>query len=258
MKKLLTLAAAFVICTNISAQNNWSIGATVGSFGNHSVYSGGMQNANALFNHNPYGSGMIGVVFRKTLSPHWSVQTGLNFSSMGFEYAMAKNYSLMQPKDHFMVNNVSMGLTTIPATLIWNFNPNCKNVRWFVGAGLSLVGHSATTNAHKNVDPTTTETANTGMSSTDYLNQTVTASSFLTVNGHLMVGVEKLFKKGTMLSLAAYFNRGFAPLATSTVSYSVNGQLYNHSFTNYNNFGGLTLTYYFKPFKGKAVTTVVK
>lgn len=247
MKKLITLAAALVLVTGASAQSSWRMGVTLGAFGNHSQFSGGMQNASALFTQNPYGTGGIGVLFRKTLNTHLSFQTGLSFGSLGFEYGMARNYNLTRPFDHYMVNRVSLGTATIPATLIWNFNPNCKNVRWFVGGGLSLVMHGDDKNASKNVNA---PDQSMGLNGNDYLKQTVSSSSFMVLNGHVMGGVEKLLKKGGMISLALYLNRGFTPVATSNVEYSVNGMVYNHSFRNFNNYAGLTLTYYFKNFKG--------
>ncbi len=249
MKKLFILAAALVIVTGASAQSSWRVGITAGSFGNHAQFNGGMQNASALFTANPYGSAGLGVLFRKTINNHLSFQTGLNFSSLGFEYAMARDYSLTRPMDHYMVNRVSLGIASIPATLIWNFNPNCKNVRWFVGGGFSLVGHGDK-NTDKHVDASPQDQQALGLNGTDYINQTVSSSAFTVLNGHLMGGVEKMFKKGGMLSFAVYLNRGFTPVATSTVNYSVNGTLYNHSFKNYNNNLGLTLTYYFRNFKG--------
>lgn len=249
MKKLFILAAALVIVTSVSAQSSWRVGITAGSFGNRSQFNGGMQNASALFTPNHYGAAGLGVLFRKTINNHLSFQTGLNFSSLGFEYAMAHDYNLTRPMNHYMVNRVSLGLASIPATLIWNFNPNCKNVRWFVGGGFSLVGHGADRNSSKNVDASPSDQQALGLNGTDFLNQTVNASAFTVLNGHIMGGVEKMFKKGGMLSLAVYLNRGFTPVATSTVNYSVNGVLYNHSFKNYNNFAGVTLTYYFKNFK---------
>ncbi len=257
MKKLLTLAVAFAICASVSAQNGWRIGATIGSFGNNSTFSGGSSTASALFMHEKYGSGMIGVLFRKQLTNHWSIQTGLNFSSLGFQYSMARDYNLMQPKSHFMMNQVSTGLTTIPLTAIYNFNPNCKNVRWFVGGGLSLVGGSSTFKSNDS-HASQSEAAKMGLTTAADMTQSISSSSFLVLNGHFMFGVEKIYKRGTMLSLAAYFNRGFTPLATSTVTYNVNGQTYNHSFTNYNNYAGLTLSYYFKTLhcKAKASSTV--
>ena len=250
MKKILTLAVAFAICSTVSAQTGWRVGATIGSFGNHSQFSGGGSTANALFMHEKYGAGMIGVLFRKQLNNHWSIQTGLNFSSLGFQYSMARDYNLMQPKSHLMMNQVSAGTTTIPATIIYNFNPNCKNVRWFVGGGLSLVGGSSNYKSN-DTHASQSEAAKLGMTTAANMTQTISSSSFLVLNGHFMFGVEKLFKRGTMLSLAAYFNRGFSPLATSNVTYDVNGQTYNHSFTNYNNYAGLTLSYYFKTFNCK-------
>ncbi len=255
MKKLFVLAVAVAISANVSAQSSWRMGATIGSFGNKSSFSGGNSDASALFNHQKYGHGMWGVLLRKELGNHLSFQTGLNLSSLGFEYSMSKDYSLMQPFSQYDVNKTRLGIASIPATLIWNFNPNCKNVRWFVGAGLSAVGHRKPINETKSIS-LQGEGLSTGLSPSDNLTQTVSASSFLVLNGHIMFGVEKLFKRGTMLSLACYLNGGFTPVATSDVTYTVNGKTYNHSFTNYNNNVGLTLSYYFKPFGSKAVAKV--
>jgi hypothetical protein len=244
MKKILTLAAALVICASATAQTGWRVGVTAGSFGNHSNFSGGNSNASALFMHQKYGSGMLGVLFRKQINNHWSIQTGLNFSSVGFQYAMAKDYSLTQPKSHYMLNKVSTGIGSIPATIIYNFNPNCKNVRWFVGAGVSLVGGGSTFKSDSK-EASSTEATSMGVSSAG-MTQTVSSSPFTVLNGHWMFGVEKMYRRGTMLSLTAWFNRGFTPIATSSVTYNVNGQTYNHTFTNFNNYAGLTLSYYFK------------
>jgi hypothetical protein len=249
-KKIFTLAIALVICASVSAQTGWRIGATIGSFGNGSVYSGGNSTASALFTHQKFGTGMIGVLFRKQINNHLSFQTGLNFSSLGFQYSMASDYSLTNPKSHYMNNQVGTGLATIPATLIWNFNPNCKNVRWFVGAGLSLVNHGSSTSSSKTTEPSSSEAANLGITSGANMTQTVSSGPITVINAHWMFGIEKIYKRGTMLSLAAYFNRGFSQMATSNVSYIVNGQTYSHSFTNYNNFAGLTLSYYFKTLGG--------
>ncbi|MGZ3867171.1 MAG: outer membrane beta-barrel protein [Bacteroidia bacterium] len=247
MKKLITLAVALVITASASAQSGWRVGVTLGSFGNRSVYSGGDMTANALFTHQKYNSGMLGVLFRKQLTSHISVQTGINFSSLGFNYGMARDYSLTMPKSHYMQNQVSIGTTSIPATFIWNFNPNCKNVRWFVGPGISWVAGGNSSNQSKSTEASKSEAANLGITSGAHMTQSVSASPFITLNAHLMFGVEKMYKRGTMLSLAFWFNKGFSPLATSTVTYNVNGQDYTHKFTNYNNYAGLTLSYYFKP-----------
>lgn len=250
MKKLFILTAALFLTVAASAQCSWRMGVTAGSFGNHPQFNGGMVNANALFTPNPYHTGALGVVFRKTINNHLSFQTGLNFSSLGFEYAMARDYNLTRPFEHYMMNKVRLGLATIPATLIWNFNPNCKNVRWFVGGGLSLVSHGKDDQS-KNVKADAGDQQALGLNPGDYISQNVTSSSFTVLNGHLMGGLEKMMKKGGMWSLALWLNRGCTPVAYSDVTYSVNGVVYNHSFKNYNAFAGLSLTYYFKNIKGK-------
>lgn len=210
-----------------------------------------MQTASALFSVDKYGSGALGLAFRKTINSHLSFQTGVSLSSLGFAYAIARDYNLTRPHDQHMVNRVDVGTATIPATLIWNFNPNCRNVRWFVGGGLSMVMHGNATSTER-VTPDEAGQPAPGLNGSDYLSQTVTSGPFSVLNVHLMGGVEKLLKKGGILSLAVYVNRGFAPVALSDVIYSVNGTIYEHSFRNYNSFCGLAVTYYFKPFRSKA------
>src|SRR5688500_4154871 len=123
MKKLITLAAALVLVTGASAQSSWRMGVTLGAMGNHSQYNAGMQTASALFTANHFGTGSLGLVFRKTINSHLSFQTGFNFSQMGFEYSMARDYNLTRPFEQHMTNRVGLGIASIPATLIWNFNP---------------------------------------------------------------------------------------------------------------------------------------
>lgn len=258
MKKLNLFLLASVFSLSAFAQNGWKLGITAGSVSSKSYYSGGMQEANARFHKQNYGSGMLGIVARKTINTHFSWQFGLKFNQIGFQYGIAENYSLLAKHDRHTITKIGLGTVNIPATLIYNTNYNCRNVRWFVGAGLSLTASGTSMNTTQTITPGESTSAN---SSTVVLSQTVEASSYTKINGHVMGGVEKQFKSGRMLSAAVYFNKGFSAVATSTVNYTIDGKDYTHTFTNYGSYAGLSLTYYFKPwesFKKKPKATTAK
>src|ERR1019366_9510786 len=90
------------------AQGNWCLGINSSFTANNSTYIGGMSDAHALFTHNDFGTGSLGIVGRYFIDDHWSIQSGINFSSIGFDYSLAKNYSLQKNGDHFTANNVSI------------------------------------------------------------------------------------------------------------------------------------------------------
>ncbi len=242
MKKLLSILMIAGAVTSVSAQTGISYGATFGIAGNHSTYAGGSSDANALFYHNDYGRAALGFTARYFFDNHWSVQSGLGISSIGFEYALAKDYSLLKKDDHFTKNNLGIGVLQIPLTVIYAFNPNCKNSRWFVGAGFSTMRNFTNVNQTQHALPT-----GDAASSSLYLDQTITANKFTVLTGQLMGGREKIFKHGSILQLALIANFGFSNIATSTVTYTVDNKLYSHSFTNRGNYCGFMLTYYFKP-----------
>lgn len=250
MKKILLLSAFVITSTIVSAQCNWRMGVGLSAVGNHSSYSGGMHEANARFHHNELGTGVFALSFRKSINPHFSWQTGLQFSSIGFNYAIAEDYSLLNKEAQYTNNQLSASTIAIPVSLIYHFNPNCRNFRWYVGGGLSLVGVGAPKTHSKNVSPT--DEANLNPAS-DYLTQTIQIKNDITINGHLVAGVDKIFKSGRILSLGVILNGGVTELMSSTVNYSLNNQTYTHTFSNFGNYAGLQLSYYFKPFKGKTL-----
>ena len=253
MKKIIILSTFLVVSLAVSAQSSWRWGLSLSAIANHSSYSGGMHQANARFHHNEMGTGIWSVNFRKDINTHLCWQTGLQFSGIGFNYAIAEDYSLLNKEAQYTTNQLSAPTIAIPVSLIYRFNPNCRNYRWYVGGGVSLVGVGAPKKSSQNVSPT--DEANLNPAS-DYLNQTVAVNSNVAVNGHVVAGVDKLFKSGRILSLGIIVNGGFTQLMKSTVNYQLNNQSYTHTFSNFGNFAGLQLSYYFKPFKGKALSAV--
>src|SRR6185295_11163497 len=126
MKKLLLLAALFLIVTGSFAQNRWSIGLQLAAVANVSTWSGDMSDANALFTHAPYGGGQFGMYARYRLSNRWSLQAGLDGTRIGFTYALAKNYSLLDERNHYNVLATGAGITRLPLMAIYNSKLNCK------------------------------------------------------------------------------------------------------------------------------------
>jgi hypothetical protein len=246
MKKSLSALLFVGAVIGASAQTGISYGASFSLAGNQSTLTGGSSDANALFNHNDYGKATLGFTARYFLNSHWSVQSGMGLSSIGFEYDLAKDYSLLKKDDHFTKNSLGIGVLQIPLTAIYAFNPNCKNSRWFVGAGFSTMSNFANVNKTQHALPTGSD----GTSNSLYLDQTITANKFTILTGQLMGGREKTLKQGGIIQLGLIANFGFSKIATSTVTYTVDNKLYTHSFTNYGNYCGFVLTYYFKP-KGK-------
>jgi len=250
MKKLILFSALVISSTFVSAQTSWRMGLSLSAVGNHSSFSGGMHEATARFHHNELGTGVFNLSFRRSINPHFSWQTGLQFSNIGFNCAIAEDYSLMNKDKHYTTNELSVSTFAIPVSLIYHFNPNCSNFRWYVGGGLSLVTIGTPKTLLKNVSPTDEANINPA---TDYLSQTIEVRSNAAINGHFVAGVDKIFKSGRILSLGVVLNGGVSELIRSTVNYSLSNQSYNHTFSNFGNYAGLQLSYYFKPFKGKVL-----
>ncbi len=246
MKKLISTLICVGTIVFASAQKGISYGATFGIAGNHSTYVGGSSDANALFNHNDYGKATLGFTARYFFNKHWSVQSGMGISSIGFEYALAKDYSLLKKDDQFTKNNLGISVLQIPLTAIYAFNPNCKNNRLFVGAGFATMSNFNNVNQTSHALPSGGDAASNSL----YLDQTITANKFTVITGQVMGGVEKTLKKGSILQFGLIANFGFSNIATSAVSYTVDNKLYTHSFANNGNYCGFMLTYYFKP-RGK-------
>lgn len=244
MKKLYTIFALTCISAAAIAQN-WSMGLQIASVSNKSRYTGGMSEANGRFHHNPYGGGSFNVLFRYKVNDHWSFQTGLGFTGLGFNYAVANDYSLLGKDGQYLSNSASFCTSEIPAVAIYSFKPNCRNSRLFAGGGVRMVMNSDITTSRTHVAPDEAS----GMTNSPYLDQTMYASAFTSVGGNFMFGIEKMFKKGSMFQLAVIGNKGFMDVATSTVNYSADGKEYQHTFTNSGDYWGVAFTYYFKPFQ---------
>ena len=245
MKKIILFIAIAAITSGVFAQtaNTWRLGVHFTGINNPSNYSGGSSDANALFNQHDFNSGALGLTWRYYVNEHWSLQSGLGFGDLGFEFAMAKDYSLLDRTGQYAVNRAGIGMAQIPLTVLYDFKPNCNNVHFFVGAGISVLQRLNSSEQTVN----TTPNAETPISpSVPNMNQTVSSGNSTSLTGQFMFGLEKNLKHGGMVQVGLVFNKGTADIASTTVNYSVNGTAYSHSFTNRGDYWGLTLGYYFK------------
>lgn len=249
MKKSLLILIISVFAVSVNAQNKWNIGIQLGATGNHSEFSSGMSDANALFSNTSYGTGQIGFLARRGVSNHFSLQSGLTFSSIGFTYSIAEDYSLLKA-DECHGNQVSVGtcITRVPVSLIYNSNLNCKNIRFIAGVGFAVgfIDNKWDTEDMKNVEGGELGNTSSSVMSAEVRSTNTASGSFTT-----MLGVEKVFSRGNMLSLTFEGNWGFNKIAESTVKYTVDNKNYNHTFSNSGSYCGIALTYYFLPVSSK-------
>jgi len=244
MKKLLLLVSIFLVGFNSYAQNRWNVGLQLAAVGNMSTYSGGMSDANALFTHAPYGAGQFGVYFRYRLNDRFSLQSGFDGTRIGFNYALAKNYSLLNENEHYNVLQSSAAITRLPVMLIYNSKLNCRNVRFIAGAGFALVALDNKWTSAANTE-ISSESANNA--STTFMSEETHSLGEGTTSFTWLLGVEKVFKRGSMLDFTIQANYGFSDLAESTVYYTADSKDYSHTFRNNGSYAAFAITYYFRP-----------
>lgn len=245
MKKLVFSALTCLSLAGFSQETDaWRIGIQWGFQGNHAEFAGGMSNANARFHQNNFDAGALNIEGRYDLNKHWMGTFGLGFTTFGFNYALAENYSLYHPKSHFSGIRSEFSALDLPLMIFYKFNPNCKNAKWLIGAGVSrnFTGAQTLTRNFENT---------TDGSVSSYLNSVSSTKGGSYTMLRFAVAREKVFKRGNILNASLLFNVGFKQLAKSTVNYTVDGQAYTHDFTTNGNFTGFRLTYFFRPFKSK-------
>lgn len=243
MKKLtFILALSFLGNSSFSQENDsWRWGVQLGMQGSKSDYIGGGADANARFNHNEFGSGALNFIVRYDLNNHWKLESGLGFSSVGFEDVIAENYSFLTPSNRYTKVNSSVGMLEVPLMVSYKFNPNCKNWKWFISGGLASVYVGG---ANKSSEATKT---NDGPTNVVYLSNTANANEGTYLHLRFAAGREKVFQSGRIFSWSFIWNAGFNQLATSTVKYTIDAQSYQHEFGTNGNFFGFRLAYLFKP-----------
>lgn len=238
----IVLAFTFIGSFSFAQENNtWRWGVQLGIHGVDSKYAGGDVDANARFHHNDFGTGALSFIGRYDFDNHWKIESGLGFSSIGFEDALAENYSLLSPESHFTQVRSSIGTVEVPLMISYKFNPNCKNWKWFVSGGVAsvLVGDVTKGNeVSKSTD---------GPTNVVYLSNTVSGNKGTHLNLRFAVGREKVYQSGRIFSWSLVWNAGFDQLAKSTVKYTIDAKEYQHEFATNGNYFGFRLAYFFKP-----------
>jgi hypothetical protein len=254
MKKLILLSAIAISSLFASAQDNntWRWGVQIGMHGNKAKFVGGMPNANARFHQNTYGAAGLNFNVRYDYNQHWAFQCGLGFNSLGFEFAIAENYSFLKKGDHFTKINSGVGLVEVPVLAIYKFKPNCKNWKWTVSGGIVGVINGSET-IDKQFNPN-----NDGQTTQPYISSTTIANNSGNIHVRLLIGKEKLFRNGSIFNASFIWNAGSGVIANSTVNYTIDGQTYQHQFTNKGNFFGFRFSYFLKPFKTAPANAVKK
>lgn len=257
MKKIVTLCFFFA-CTLPSQafKKNIQYGLSVFGGSNYAQLTGGSDLAHAGFYKHNFGTGAFNFNMRYFIDEKWSLQSGIGFTSVGFEIGFAKNYSLVK-NDHFIKSTTSVNVTQIPLMAIYNFKPDCKNKSWLVGAGFNFMFSDKAVNTTEY--PTQSKSETVVMPQLTNFSQTMTAGKFSTTNLQLMVGREKKFNKGNRLSLNVIWNIGLVGnIAQSKVNYSIDGADFEHIFSNQGHYAGISLNYLFSSKSTRAKAEMLK
>jgi hypothetical protein len=246
MKKLINvILVLWSVNTIAQSDQGWQFGLQWGAHGNRSVWSGGMEQANAKFSSEKAGGGAFGLAARYDINRHWMISTAFGLQSLGFQFSLAQNYSLLNPQSRLNGVKPEFGMLEVPVLVNYKFNPNCRNARWVVGAGLvqDLMG------AHR-IDMSYTPGSEMAANG-DYLKTEVNVVGGIHRQLRFSIAREKVFSRGGILSAALIFNAGLSRMATARVDYRVDGNTYYHYFSTRGNYVGLRITYYFRAFWGK-------
>jgi hypothetical protein len=246
MKNLILLLALITTGTVATAQSKWNIGIGTGATTNLSKYDSGNEEANALFENNPYQSHNLTVNFRYKISEKLAFQTGLGFSEIGYSYSIAKDYSLLKPME-CNDDDIRTGtfISDIPAMIILNTPVNCSKVRFIFGAGFSIRGVNNSWDNQSAGEIKSYEAAN---SNDTYITAQSGTQATVAPAAIWMIGVERMLKKGNSLSFAFQGTQGFTTISESTVNYTVANKDYTHTFINRGSLVTFSLAYNFMQF----------
>lgn len=257
MKKiiLLNVLLIFSIYTQAS-KKNIQYGLSVFGGTNYAQLIGGTDLAHANFYQHDYGTGAFNFNARWFINDKWSVQSGIGFTSLGFEYGFAKNYSLIK-NDHFINSKASIEVTQIPLMAIYNFKPDCKNKSWVLGAGFNFMFSDKAVN--NTIYPNQSKNESIVIPELTSFSHTFNTRKISTANFQLMFGREKKFNKGNRLAVNAVWNIGLAgEIAKSTVSYTIAGNTYEHIFSNNGHYAGISISYLFSNKASRAKADMLK
>jgi hypothetical protein len=239
MKKIIFMMWSAMALPSVAQidETGWRLGLQLGISGNSADFSGGMENANGRFRQNDFAATNFGFAARYDFCRHLMIETGMGVSTFGFNYSIAENYSLVRDKNKVSSINTSFAALELPLDLYYKFNPNCRNVRWVLGAGIA-----PTFRAKQTIDADFSMTPE-GRSS----NYLVSTSDFYNTGFLLLrysAGREKIFRNNSILRVSLLVTLGFSNIATSTVRYTLDNTQYSHTFKNNGSSVGFRVAYF--------------
>ena len=227
---------------------SWRFGLQWGFQGNQAYQIGGMEEANARFGNDDAGGGAINLLARYDHTNHWMVSSGLGIQTFGFRFSLSQNYSLKNPESRYATSSSEFSALEIPFIVHYKFNPNCRQAKWVIGAGIvhGLIGK-------QNVNSKISQGAEAS-SNENYLTSTAKVNDGLYGMLRFSAGRERTLKKGGILALNFILNLGFKNLAQAHVEYKIDGLNYNHDFATDGNFFGFRFAYFLRPIGSKTLT----
>lgn len=251
MKRPVIITALLIsVSSALFAQTtgDWRLGLQTGAYANRSEFSGGMSNAPAEFSHDPFGSGSFDLSLRYDHNRRWAFMSGVGFTAAGFNFTLANDYSLSDDcHNRYDMLESSIPVVNVPVMALLKTNNNCRNWRWIFGAG--VVNSFAANTRYDN-------TATFGQESeqnAEYMTVNTRSVSGYHFQTRFLVGREKEFNKGGLLTFMLVCNTGYSEMASATVTYNQDNRLYNHEFTNKGSYCGFSIAYSFRPVGKKMV-----
>jgi hypothetical protein len=252
MKKIYSFLVGLVLATGTSfAQTNkeMRIGLMTGGYGNPSKFSGGMSDAPSEFSHDPYGTGSFDITFRYEHSRRWAFMSGIGFTSAGFNFTLANDYSLEDEcKDRYDMLESSIPAAQVPVMVLLKTNNNCRNWRWIFGAGIVNSFVSETEYNYTEIFSQEQE------QNAEFMSIGTRSEGGYYLQSRFLVGREKQFARGALLSFMLVCNHGYSDIAEAMVNYNQDNKVYYHEFTNQGSYCGFSIAYSFRPIGSKTVT----
>ena len=249
MKKLILLAClASALDSSAQSDQSLTFGWGWGFHGNSSEFAGGMEEASGKFHHNEYSGVALNFISRYDLNQRFAFTSGLGIYSWGFDFSLREKHNLRTGFSNSSYVKTSLQAIEVPFMAHLKSNLDCTKGRWIVGVGFSAA-FITDRNVSKFVDPN-----NEGFNNTDYLRSEASTSPGPITYFRFSAGRERLTKRGGILHAAFIVNLGFKDVANAKVTYSAEGQDFDHEFKNRGNFVGFRLAF----FCGRCSTRLVK
>ena len=245
-KIVIAVVSIFSLAATAQEDKTWRFGGQWGFHGNQSHYNGGMEQANARFEQQPFGGVSLSLLARYDYNKRWMFTSGLGIATFGFNFSISENYSLRQGRSLLPITN-EFGVIEIPTMAYYKFTPNCRGSKLVIGAGIvqTLIGEQSSTKTYLNAE---------GNTNANYLKSENVAKDGLVNMIRFSFGHEKVLKKGGIMSVNMIFNLGLKEIASTNVTYRIDGQDYQHIFSNTGNFIGFRMTYFLRPLGKSKIT----